>query len=53
MYEGDFADMCAKQILLVLIPSGGSSVRRPVREDPHWRQRIFGPSEVRATSGAT
>ena len=35
MFEGDSADTCSEKYLLVSMgPSRGSSVRRPVSEDP-------------------
>ena len=37
MFEGDSVDNCAEKF--PLMSSGGSSVRRPVSEDPHWRER--------------
>ena len=40
MLEADFADRCTAKISGVNGgPSGGSIMRRPGSEDPHWRQR--------------
>ena len=43
MFEGDSADTCAENYLLMSmggrVDSGGSSVRRPRGEDPHRSER--------------
>ena len=43
MFESDSADMCAENIPLVSMGelSGGSSMRRPVSEDPQFFQFSF------------
>ena len=38
MFEGNFADRCDEKFLLM--PSGGSRVRRPGSEDPHQHEMI-------------
>ena len=42
-FEGDFADICANKFPLMLmgVPNGGSSMRRPRSEDTHQCEQIF------------